>query len=81
MKGTVTISLEDFETLQKNSEVGVKAKKLAGDLDREVSRLLEHMAKTNDMRLIAESYNRLPDALSKLEVTPEQCRLIAKYSN
>jgi len=79
MKGTVTISLEDFETLKKNSEVGIKAKKLAGDLDREVSRLLEHMAKTTDMRSIASSYNKIPEGLSKLDVTPERCRLIAKH--
>ena len=79
MKGTVTISLEDFETLKKNSEVGIKAKKLAGDLDREVSRLLEHMAKTTDMRSIANSYNKIPEGLSKLYVTPERCRLIAKH--
>ena len=79
MKGTVTISLEDFETLKKNSEVGIKAKKLAEDLDREVSRLLEHMAKTTDMRSIANSYNKIPEGLSKLDVTPERCRLVAKH--
>ena len=78
MKGTVTISLEDFESLKKNSEVGGKAKRIAENLDREVSKLLEHMAKTTDMRLISHSYNRIPQGFSKLEITPEGCRLIAK---
>jgi hypothetical protein len=78
MKGTVTLSLEDFETLKSNSEVGEKAKRITKDLDREVSNLLNHMAKTTDMKLIAESYNRIPQGFSKLEITPEGCRLIAK---
>ena len=78
MKGTVTLSLEDFETLKSNSEVGEKAKRITRDLDREVSNLLNHMAKTTDMKLIAESYNRIPQGFSKLEITPEGCRLIAK---
>ena len=78
MKGTVTISLEDFETLNSNSEVGEKAKRIAKDLDREVSNLLNHMAKTTDMQLIADSYNKIPQGFSKLEITPEGCRLIAK---
>lgn len=78
MKGTVTLSLEDFETLKSNSEVGEKAKRITRDLDREVSNLLNHMAKTTDMKLIAESYNRVPQGFSKLEITPEGCRLIAK---
>jgi hypothetical protein len=78
MKGTVTLSLEDFETLKGNSEVGEKAKRITRDLDREVSNLLNHMAKTTDMKLIAESYNRIPQGFSKLEITPEGCRLIAK---
>lgn len=78
MKGTVTLSLEDFETLKSNSEVGEKAKRITKDLDREVSNLLNHMAKTTDMKLIAESYNRVPQGFSKLEITPEGCRLIAK---
>lgn len=33
MKGTVTLSLEDFETLKSNSEVGEKAKRITRDLD------------------------------------------------
>jgi|TARA_R110000796_G_scaffold47227_1_gene113717 hypothetical protein len=78
MKGTVTLSLEDFETLKGNSEIGEKAKRITRDLDREVSNLLNHMAKTTDMKLIAESYNRIPQGFSKLEITPEGCRLIAK---
>ena len=78
MKGTVTISLEDFETLKSNSEVGERAKRIAKDLDREVSNLLNHMAKTTDMKLIADSYNKIPQGFSKLEITPEGCRLIAK---
>tara|TARA_R110000823_G_scaffold230813_4_gene357616 strand:- start:162 stop:401 length:240 start_codon:yes stop_codon:yes gene_type:complete len=78
MKGTVTLSLEDFETLKSNSEVGEKAKRITKDLDREVSNLLNHMAKTTDMELIANSYNRIPQGFSKLEITPEGCRLIAK---
>ena len=78
MKGTVTLSLEDFETLKSNSEVGEKAKRITRDLDREVSNLLNHMAKTTDMELIANSYNKIPQGFSKLEITPEGCRLIAK---
>ena len=78
MKGTVTISLEDFETLKGNSEIGEKAKRITRDLDREVSNLLNHMAKTTDMQLIADSYNKIPQGFSKLEITPEGCRLIAK---
>tara|TARA_R110000796_G_scaffold41388_3_gene102460 strand:- start:321 stop:560 length:240 start_codon:yes stop_codon:yes gene_type:complete len=78
MKGTVTISLEDFESLKKNSEVGGKAKRIAENLDREVSKLLEHMAKTTDMQLISQSYNKIPGGMSKLEVTPEGCRLIER---
>ena len=70
MKGTVTISLEDFETLKSNSEVGERAKRIAKDLDREVSNLLNHMAKTTDMKLIANSYNKIPQGFSKLEITP-----------
>ena len=78
MKGTVTISLEDFEALKRNSEIGGKAKRIAESLDQEVSKLLNHMAKTTDMKLISESYNRIPEGMSKLEITPEGCRLIAK---
>jgi hypothetical protein len=78
MKGTVTLSLEDFEILKSNSEVGEKAKRITKDLDREVSNLLNHMAKTTDMELIANSYNKIPQGFSKLEITPEGCRLIAK---
>ena len=48
------------------------------ELDREVSNLLNHMAKTTDMQLIADSYNKIPQGFSKLEITPEGCRLIAK---
>lgn len=78
MKGTVTLSLEDFEILKSNSEIGEKAKRITKDLDREVSNLLNHMAKTTDMELIANSYNKIPQGFSKLEITPEGCRLIAK---
>ena len=78
MKGTVTLSLEDFEILKSNSEVGEKAKRITKDLDREVSNLLNHMAKTTDMELIANSYNKIPQGFSKQEITPEGCRLIAK---
>ena len=81
MKGSVTISLDDFQKLQQDSELGGKLQKEAVELAGEVDRLLTFMHSTMDMREVAKNYNQLPGNIAELQVQDEICRLRKKTAS
>ena len=77
MDGTVTISIKNFQRLEKEAEIGAKATVAAKSMDLEITRLLSFHSVHMDMKAVAKSYNEI-DGAAKIEVIGENCKLAWK---
>jgi len=60
VKGSVTISLDDFKKLESADKEAERATELAKQMDTALTHFVGFMSKTSDIEALAERYNRGP---------------------